>query len=95
MHPRSEPPIHWCQPVPQPPDTEMPLTETRLDLVAFTCPGCDCGECLTGALREMEAISGVEHVRIDRMRTQIVVRHDPDGVTPVHLRDIVKDRGST
>jgi copper chaperone CopZ len=71
----------------------MEITETRIDLAAFTCPGCDCGECVTGALRDIGEVSGVDHVRVDRRRTQIVVRHVPDDVSPGQLRDIVEERG--
>jgi copper chaperone CopZ len=71
----------------------MNIAETRIDLTAFTCPGCDCGECVTGALRDIGKVPGVDHVRVDRRRTQIVVRHDPFDVLPEQLHDIVRERG--
>ena len=71
----------------------MEIAETRIDLVALTCPGCDCGECVTGALRDIGDMSGVDHVRVDRRQIQIVVRHDPDNVQRSQLHDIVEERG--
>jgi len=71
----------------------MEIAETRINLAALTCPGCDCGECVTGALADIGALSGVDHVRVDRRRTQIVVRHVPDDVSPDQLHDIVEERG--
>ena len=71
----------------------MDIAETRIDLAALTCPGCDCGECVTGALRDIGEVAGVDHVRVDRRRTQIVVRHDPDDVEPSQLHVIVEERG--
>jgi hypothetical protein len=44
-------------------------------------------------MRVIHQIPGVDHVRTDRRRTQIVVRHDPDGVSPAELREIVEARG--
>jgi cation transport ATPase len=44
---------------------------------SFNCAGCDCGACLSDAIRAVEGIDGVLHVRVDRTRTQLVVRYDP------------------
>ena len=71
----------------------MEIAETRIDLAALTCPGCECGECVTGALRDIGEVSGVDHVRVDRRRTQIVVRHVPDDDLPSKFRNIVEERG--
>jgi copper chaperone CopZ len=69
------------------------IAETRIDVVSFACPGCDCGTCVTESIREIHRIPGVDHVRTDRRRTQIVVRHDSNHVSQEQLRDIVKARG--
>ena len=69
------------------------IAETRIDLVSFTCEGCDCGECVGDSMRAIHQLPGVDHVRTDRRRTQIVVRHDADDVSPAELREIVRERG--
>lgn len=69
------------------------IAETRIDLVSFACPGCDCGTCVTDSIQEIHRIPGVEHVRTDRRRVQIVVRHDSDDVSQEQLRNVVKTRG--
>jgi copper chaperone CopZ len=71
----------------------MAITETRIGLVEFTCPGCDCGVCVSDSMREIAQINGVLHVRVDRRRTQIVVRHEHEDVSVNQLSDIVAARG--
>jgi copper chaperone CopZ len=71
----------------------MTIAETRIDLVSFTCDDCDCGACVTDSMRAIHQIPGVDHVRTDRRRTQIVVRHEADGVTPAELRQVFSSRG--
>lgn len=71
----------------------MTIAETRIALVSFTCDGCDCGSCVGDAMREIHQIPAVDHVRTDRRQSQIVVRHDPDGVTPEALHEVVRARG--
>ncbi len=71
----------------------MATTETRIDLVDLVCPGCDCGTCVSESIREIGQIPGVNHVRVDRRRIQIVVRHDADGVSNDRLRAVVEAKG--
>jgi copper chaperone CopZ len=71
----------------------MTIAETRIDLVSFKCDGCDCGACVADSMRAIHQIPGVDHVRTDRRRTQIVVRHDADGVRPTELREVFRARG--
>lgn len=69
------------------------IAETRIDLASFTCANCDCGTCVTDSMTEIRQITGVAHVRTDRRRTQVVVRHDPDSVSSAELREIFRARG--
>ncbi len=71
----------------------MPITETRIGLVGLTCPGCDCGSCVTESLRDIAKIDGVTHVRVDRLKTQIVVRHDHEDVQSDQITRLVESKG--
>ncbi len=71
----------------------MSRSETRLEVVDFTCPGCDCGTCVTETVEEIGELSGVSHVRLDRRLTQIVVRHEAVDGFPVRFREIVLAHG--
>ena len=71
----------------------MTIIESRIGLADLICDGCDCGQCVAQSLEELGGISGVRHVRVDRMRTQIVVRHDEGGVSLDQLSDVVKAKG--
>jgi len=71
----------------------MAIVETRIDRVEFACRGCDCGTCVTDSIREIQRIYGVDSVRVDRGRSQIVVRHDPVGVSRDRLRSVVTAKG--
>jgi predicted RNA binding protein YcfA (HicA-like mRNA interferase family) len=44
-------------------------------------------------MRAIHQIPGVDHVRTDRRRTQIVVRHNAEDVSPAQLREIVRAWG--
>lgn len=54
----------------------MPLTETRITLEGIVCIGCDCGVCISQAVKEIGLLPGVSHVRVDRLRSEMVIRHD-------------------
>jgi copper chaperone CopZ len=69
------------------------IAETRIDLVSFTCDGCDCGGCVGDSMEAIHQIPGVDHVRTDRRRTQIVVRYNADEVSLAELREVVRQRG--
>jgi len=71
----------------------MPITETRIGLIGLTCPGCDCGSCVTESIRDIAKIDGVIHVRVDRMKKQIVVRHDHEDVQSDQITRLVEAKG--
>ncbi len=77
----------------QQPGLPMAITETRIGLVDLTCSGCDCGGCVTESLQEIARMHGVVHVRIDRRRTQIVVRHDHEEVSLRQISKVVETKG--
>ena len=54
----------------------MTPTVSHIPMSSFNCAGCDCGACLSDAVRAVEAIDGVLHVRVDRSRIRLVVRYD-------------------
>lgn len=71
----------------------MTINETRIGLTSLTCPGCDCGACVTLSIQEIAQTHGVVHVRIDRRRTEVVVRHEHDAVTPTQISTILESKG--
>lgn len=71
----------------------MAIIESRIDLVDLICEGCDCGQCVSQSLEVIGRMHSVEHVRVDRLRTQIVVRHEQDGVSFEQLSSVVQSKG--
>lgn len=71
----------------------MTIDETRIGLAALTCPGCDCGACVTESIQEIGRTHGVVHVRVDRRRTQLVVRHEHDAVSTNQISAILESKG--
>ena len=54
----------------------MSPTVSHIPVSSFNCAGCDCGQCLGQAVSAIEQVEGVMHVRVDRTRTQLVIRYD-------------------
>lgn len=71
----------------------MSPTTTNVALSALTCPGCDCRMCLTEAVRCIESLEGVVHVRLDRRGQAFVVRHDPALADETSIRSCVSATG--
>lgn len=71
----------------------MSPTTTRVALNALTCPGCECRMCISEATRCIESLDGVVHVRLDRRRQALVVRHDADLTDESSIRSCVSSTG--
>jgi hypothetical protein len=71
----------------------MAIIESRIGLVDMVCEDCDCGECVSESMEELGGIAGVQHVRVDRLRTQIVIRHEEVGVSFDQLSSVVESKG--
>ncbi len=54
----------------------MTPTVSHIPVSSFNCAGCDCGSCLSDAVKAIQEVDGVLHVRVDRTRTSLVVRYD-------------------
>lgn len=54
----------------------MTPTVSHIPVSSFNCVGCDCGSCLGDAVKAIQKVDGVHHVRVDRTRTSLVVRYD-------------------
>lgn len=60
-------------------------TTANIPVQSFTCPGCDCGMCVSTALTAINLMPGVVHARADRFKKRFVVRYEDD---VVHLDEI-------
>jgi copper chaperone CopZ len=66
-----------------------PIAE-HIPVASFSCPGCDCGACLSDAVEAVRRIDGVLHVRVDRTRKSLVVRYDEATVGSTEFRDRIR-----
>ena len=69
----------------------MTPTTSHIQLRSFNCSGCDCGACANDVVTAVQGVEGVVHARLDRRRTGIVVRYDPELVDEATLRSRVGD----
>ena len=70
-------------------------TTANIPVRSFTCPGCDCGMCVSTALTSINLMPGVVHARADRFRKQFVVRYDESSVSVEDIEQRVTDAGIT
>jgi len=56
----------------------MTTQRERIPVTCLTCPGCDCGACVTEAAAKIGSSAGVVYVGIDRLLPGFVVRFDDD-----------------
>jgi copper chaperone CopZ len=68
----------------------MPPTAEHIPVSSFNCPGCDCGSCLSDAVKAVSGLDGVLHVRVDRTRTSLVVRYDETTVGSAEFRKRIR-----
>lgn len=67
----------------------QPIAE-HIPVKSFNCPGCDCGACLSDAVKAVSGMDGVLHVRVDRSRKSLVVRYDEAAVGVSEFRERIR-----
>ncbi len=68
----------------------MSTQRQTIPVARLTCPGCDCGACVTEAVARIGALDGVVYVGIDRLRPGFVVRFSDDDVDLESIRGIIE-----
>lgn len=69
----------------------MTIQRERIPVTRLTCPGCDCGACVTEAAAKIGTSIGVLYVGIDRRLPGFVVRFD-DGLEDIDaIRSMITD----
>ncbi len=70
-------------------------TTANIPIRSFTCPGCDCGMCVSTALTSLNLMPGVVHARADRFRKRFVVRFEEDQVAVEEIEERITGAGIT